>query len=111
METVEAMATRYVEALREVQPEGPYHLGGWSMGGIVAFEMALQLTARGHRVATLAIIDAHAPASAPARQRSAGLNRLAEQATSLPLFRDALGGTAGPVSVGQVATLLEVLGP
>ena len=62
------MATRYVEALREVQPEGPYHLGGWSMGGIVAFEMALQLKAQGHQIATLAIIDAHAPA--PRRQGS-----------------------------------------
>ena len=106
------MATRYVEALREVQPEGPYHLGGWSMGGIVAFEMALQLKARGHEVATLAIIDAHAPRlPAPARQRNDGLNKLAEEAASLPLFRDALAGTAGPASVAQVATLLELLGP
>ncbi|MCP4659753.1 MAG: non-ribosomal peptide synthetase, partial [bacterium] len=36
------MAEHYVEAIREVQPEGPYRLGGWSMGGLVAFEMARQ---------------------------------------------------------------------
>ncbi len=111
IENVETMATRYIEALREIQPEGPYHLGGWSMGGMVAFEMALQLKARGHQVATLAIIDAHAPNPAPARQQSDALNKLAEEAARLPLFRDALAGTAGPPSVAQVATLLELLGP
>jgi thioesterase domain-containing protein len=111
IETVEAMATRYVEALREVQPEGPYLLGGWSMGGIVAFEMALQLKAGGHHIPTLAIIDAHAPAPAPARQRSDGLNKLAEEAARLPRFRDALAGMSGPAFGAQVATLLELLGP
>jgi hypothetical protein len=39
------------------------------------------------------------------------LNKLAEEAARLPLFRDALDGTAGPASVAQVATLLELLGP
>jgi thioesterase domain-containing protein/acyl carrier protein len=111
LETVEAMATQYVESLREVQPEGPYNLGGWSMGGIVAFEMALQLKARGHQVATLAIIDAHAPALVPAKKRSDGLNKLAEEAARLPLFRDALAESAGADSVAHVATLLDLLGP
>ncbi|MCP4661410.1 MAG: hypothetical protein GY856_38900, partial [bacterium] len=37
------MAEHYVEAIREVQPEGPYRLGGWSMGGVVVFEMARRL--------------------------------------------------------------------
>jgi len=40
--TVENLATLYLEAIREIQPAGPYLLGGWSMGGIVAFEMARQ---------------------------------------------------------------------
>ncbi len=43
------MASRYVEALRLERPRGPYLLGGWSMGGIVAFEMARQLAAAGAR--------------------------------------------------------------
>jgi thioesterase domain-containing protein/acyl carrier protein len=56
-----AMAADYVEAVRAFQPSGPYLLGGWSMGGIVAFEMARQLEAQGQRVSLLAVIDAEAP--------------------------------------------------
>ena len=58
------MATDYVAALRVTQPEGPYHLGGWSLGGLVAFEMARQLVADGEAVATLAILDSEAPKAA-----------------------------------------------
>jgi amino acid adenylation domain-containing protein len=55
--SVETMAAAYVEVVRDVQPDGPYYLGGWSFGGIVAYEMARQLAAHGHKVALLAIID------------------------------------------------------
>ncbi|HLC29920.1 MAG TPA: thioesterase domain-containing protein, partial [Dehalococcoidia bacterium] len=44
-----------------VQPQGPYYLGGLSFGGVVAFEMAQQLRARGHLVALLALFDAGCP--------------------------------------------------
>jgi thioesterase domain-containing protein len=54
---IEDMAAFYVKALREAQPDGPYLLGGYSMGGMVAFEMAQQLQAQGQKVAMLAIID------------------------------------------------------
>jgi thioesterase domain-containing protein/acyl carrier protein len=60
-EQVEAMATEYLEAMMKVQPEGPYFLGGWSMGGAVAFEMAQQLRIRGQRVAVIALLDSYAP--------------------------------------------------
>jgi amino acid adenylation domain-containing protein len=59
---IEDMATHYIEALRTVQPEGPYRLGGWSMGGTVAFEMAQQLRAQGHGVALLVLLDSRIPA-------------------------------------------------
>jgi amino acid adenylation domain-containing protein len=62
---LEGMAARYVEAVRAVQPAGPYLLGGWSMGGSVAFEMARQLKARGEEVALLALFDSRAPAGSP----------------------------------------------
>ncbi|AUX29427.1 MULTISPECIES: non-ribosomal peptide synthase/polyketide synthase [Sorangium] len=64
---IEDMAAQYVEALRAVQPEGPYLLGGWSLGGHVAFEMAHQLLQDGQRVDFLAIFDssASAPAASP----------------------------------------------
>ncbi|MET0401564.1 MAG: amino acid adenylation domain-containing protein, partial [Cystobacter sp.] len=62
---IEDMAALYVAALREAQPEGPYRLGGWSMGGLIAFEMARQLTRAGAEVSLLALIDAPAPATGP----------------------------------------------
>jgi amino acid adenylation domain-containing protein len=55
--TLEEMAALYLESLRTVQPQGPYLLGGWSMGAVVAFEMARQLQARGEAVELLALID------------------------------------------------------
>jgi thioesterase domain-containing protein len=58
---VEAMATYYIDTMRTVQPEGPYRLGGWSMGGVVAFEMAQQLRRQGQEIVLLALIDASAP--------------------------------------------------
>jgi amino acid adenylation domain-containing protein len=57
---IEEMATRYIHELCKVQPHGPYLLGGWSMGGIIAFEMALQLESRGEKVLLVAMLDAAA---------------------------------------------------
>ena len=61
---IEDMAACYVEAIRTVQSEGPYLLGGWSMGGEIAFEMAQQLHAQGQSVALLALLDARIPSTA-----------------------------------------------
>lgn len=58
---IEDMATHYIEALRLVQPKGPYFLGGWSFGGWVAFEMAQQLQKSGEEVALLVVLDTVAP--------------------------------------------------
>ncbi|NJL26856.1 MAG: hypothetical protein HC897_02730 [Thermoanaerobaculia bacterium] len=59
--TIEAMASEYLEAVRSVAPEGPYRLGGWSMGGLVAFEMARQLLEAGEAIEILALLDTAAP--------------------------------------------------
>ncbi len=58
---IEDMAACYIEALQTVQAKGPYYLGGWSFGGVVAWEMAQQLQALGEEVRLLALIDSHAP--------------------------------------------------
>lgn len=58
---VEVMAARYVRALRSVQPHGPYALGGWSGGAIIAFEMAQQLIAADEQVGLLALFDQGTP--------------------------------------------------
>jgi amino acid adenylation domain-containing protein len=55
--TITEMALHYLKELRAVQPEGPYLLGGWSMGGVVAFEMAQHLIAQGQKVSLLALFD------------------------------------------------------
>lgn len=60
-ETVTAMAAHYISAIKAVQPEGPYHVCGWSTGGVVAFELARQLRAAGEEVALLALFDAAIP--------------------------------------------------
>jgi thioesterase domain-containing protein len=56
--SVPEMAAEYVDAIRQVQPRGPYCVGGWSCGGIVAYEMACELARQGQQVALLAIVDA-----------------------------------------------------
>ena len=54
---IEDMAAAYVKALLDIQPDGPYRLGSWSMGVVVAFEMARQLQAQGREVDLLIMLD------------------------------------------------------
>ncbi|CAM9022074.1 non-ribosomal peptide synthetase [Burkholderia pseudomallei] len=61
--TIEEMAAQYVDAMRRVQPHGPYRLAGWCAGGNIAFEMAHQLIAADETVEFLCMIDS--PTSAP----------------------------------------------
>ena len=58
---VEDMAADYIREIRARQPEGPYHLGGSSGGGMIAFEMARQLRAQGAEVGVVALFDTHGP--------------------------------------------------
>ncbi|WP_127784519.1 non-ribosomal peptide synthetase [Rhodococcus sp. X156] len=57
--SLEEMAASYVQLLQHRQPEGPYRLLGWSVGGAVAHAMAVQLRAAGQEVALLALLDAY----------------------------------------------------
>ncbi|WP_425301841.1 amino acid adenylation domain-containing protein, partial [Nocardia wallacei] len=56
-ESVRDMAARYVEEIRRIRPHGPYHLLGWSLGGVLAHEIATVLQADGERVELLAMLD------------------------------------------------------
>jgi amino acid adenylation domain-containing protein len=58
--SVEGMAGYYLQLIRQVQPQSPYWLGGWSLGGVVAFEMAQQLRAQGE-AAHLLMVDTFLP--------------------------------------------------
>jgi len=59
--SIEQMATLYNREIRSVQPVGPYLLSGWSMGGLVAWEMAQQLMKEGETIRLLALIDTIPP--------------------------------------------------
>ncbi|HKP82176.1 MAG TPA: amino acid adenylation domain-containing protein [Pyrinomonadaceae bacterium] len=63
---VELVAMNYLEAIRTIQPDGPYLLGGWSSGGVVAFEMARQLQACGAGVALVVLLDSGPPGTVDA---------------------------------------------
>ncbi|MEU9076961.1 amino acid adenylation domain-containing protein [Kitasatospora sp. NPDC048538] len=63
--SVEELADSYLTALRRVQPQGPYTIGGWSFGGFVAFEIARRLRAAGDEVTRLLVLDTTALARGP----------------------------------------------
>ncbi|MFD6395686.1 non-ribosomal peptide synthase/polyketide synthase [Nocardia sp. NPDC060249] len=79
--TIDDWARRYIAAIREVQPQGPYHLLGWSLGGLLAHAVATGLQADGEQVARLAMMDSW-------------LGDGPEQ-TTMPTVGDLLGGLAG----------------
>lgn len=59
--SIEEMASHYIKEIRTIKPGGPYLLGGYCFGGVIAFEMAQQLTAQGYKVALLATFNAVSP--------------------------------------------------
>ncbi|WP_435103793.1 amino acid adenylation domain-containing protein [Arhodomonas sp. AD133] len=91
---IEDMAQAYVRELQRVQPTGPYVLGGWSMGGVIAFEMARQLEAQGQSVARLLLIDA--PSPAPETDAAQ-----VEQSAALAAFMRELGLSPHEVTVSS----------
>ncbi|MGI8509198.1 MAG: non-ribosomal peptide synthetase [Gemmatimonadaceae bacterium] len=69
IESVAERASGYVAAIRELQPEGPYFLAGFCLGGVIAFETAQQLCAQGQQVAFVGLVNTWMPAtSVPGRQ-------------------------------------------
>jgi nonribosomal peptide synthetase DhbF len=65
--SAEDIARNFVRELRTVQPEGPYYLGGASVGGVIAFEMAQQLVAANQDVAMLTLLESWPPSALRAR--------------------------------------------
>ncbi|KAF9943889.1 hypothetical protein BGZ70_005306, partial [Mortierella alpina] len=55
--SMEEMTLEYLDHIRKIQPQGPYHLLGWSFGGVVALNMAAELQSRGESVPLLVIMD------------------------------------------------------
>jgi len=112
-ETVEAMAVRYLKAIREVQPEGPYQMGGWSFGGLVAFEMARRLTAEGQDVAALVLIDTWLPDCVPAQsdhQLAVSMALYVATECALPLPEEELRQLEVAVVLARTGEALEDAG-
>jgi amino acid adenylation domain-containing protein len=79
LSSIEEMAAHYLKELQTIQPQGPYLLGGHSFGGLVAFEMSLQLQKQGHEVAFLGIFDSMAPPyNAQSVEETQWLNQIAQ---------------------------------
>ncbi|QSQ23762.1 amino acid adenylation domain-containing protein [Pyxidicoccus parkwayensis] len=109
--TLEAMAGHYVDAIQEVQPHGPYLLGGWSLGGRVAYEMARQLQERGEKVALLVIIDARSREDGPpleeAEARAREVFQFAEHLSRQAGLNPEAAELLGQVDAGELKALLE----
>ena len=58
---IEDMASHYIQEIQAIQPEGPYLLIGYSMGATIAYEMSIQLSAQGQKIALLGLLDQLAP--------------------------------------------------
>jgi thioesterase domain-containing protein len=125
---LEGIAAHYLERIRSVQAAGPYRLLGWSFGGLVAFEMAVQLQQAGETVELLAVLDAVPDASDPIDGTPAGteeeaLRILVREAGLMPdgvsdeeldqgRMRQILRASGGALSVltdGDLRDIVDVL--
>jgi thioesterase domain-containing protein len=89
-ERIEELAAYHRTQLRAIQPDGPYLLAGWSMGGMVAFELARQLEEQAEQVAMLAVLDVW-PAGGDGSADAFGLHRSHDEQRLLDAFVRDLG--------------------
>ncbi|WP_459549936.1 amino acid adenylation domain-containing protein [Nocardia sp. X0981] len=84
--TIDELAVRYLATIREIQPEGPYHLLGYSLGGNIAHALAAALAAGGAEVAFVGLVDSHplSGLAGPATQALADPGRLEALLPELP---------------------------
>lgn len=88
------LASRYLNAVRQVQERGPYRLGGWSMGGVLAYEMARQLRQEGQEIALLCLIESYAPDLLRRLEQA----DLSQEAFRRDFERDVLGPSAAALA-------------
>jgi thioesterase domain-containing protein len=120
LSSVEALASAQLEAIRAVQPEGPYLLGGHCFGGSVAFEIAQRLRREGEEVALLVLIDVPAryiePSDIGAMRDTAGwivkLAALIEQSSGvgLDIREEALRGLEDDAQLQVLNARMQAIG-
>ena len=67
--TIKEMAGKYIEKIKKVQPQGPYFIAGWSLGGTIAFEMVKQLEEAGEKTAFFSLFDSPGPGIHPGQDK------------------------------------------
>jgi amino acid adenylation domain-containing protein len=97
--SVRELAGACVAQIRSVQPAGPYHLLGWSFGGVTAHEVAVQLQAAGEQVATLVLLDAYPPDPAGAEPEDPGEGE--DLTAAADRIRERAGQVLGSISREQ----------
>jgi thioesterase domain-containing protein/aryl carrier-like protein len=110
--SIAEMAADYITQMRSVQPSGPYHLLGWSYGGVIAHEIAVQLQAAGEQVGALVLLDQYPwdneaekalAEQEPEIDPEAAIDELAE------LVRREAGGVLGAITDDEYRTFARVL--
>lgn len=105
--SVDDMAAAYLDAIRAARPNGPYRLAGWSMGGLIAYEIARRLEALGEEVGQLVLLDAPFPTAGRIDADSEPESRLAAR-----FVADAartLGWAPDPASPAAASTAADQL--
>ncbi len=104
--SIAAMASSYIDELRSVQPSGPYIIGGWSMGGLIALEMAQQLQQQHEQVALVVLLDT------PAQQQGLAPDQLSDAELACAMLGPELGITAAQLApiaeADRLAHMLEL---
>ncbi|WP_255025830.1 amino acid adenylation domain-containing protein [Rhodococcus sp. D-6] len=96
--SIREWAALYVDEIRRAHPDGPYHLVGWSMGGVIAHEMAVQLQRHGSSVDSLVLLDAHVPAPLP--------ESVDPQSVALAALNGLDNGDRATPNVGDITSIL-----
>ena len=105
LDSLPDMAARYLPEIRAVQPNGPYFLGGGSMGGMIAYEIARQLKEQGGQIGLLALFDTYGPANR--RFETERADQLAALGRAL---HERLARARGLNAKGKLAMLMKGIG-
>jgi len=103
-DSVAEMAARYLSEVRQVQPDGPYYLGGWCLGGTIGYEMTKLLEAEGEKVAWLGMIQARHTDYWASRDQAMALRRLAWRSADRVAYEtDSLSELSGKAKLRYVS--------
>jgi thioesterase domain-containing protein len=108
LSSIEEMATHYIKEIRAIQAEGPYFVGGYSLGGMIAYEIAHQLSAQGEEAGLVILLDTY-----PGKVKSMGHSLLRVLLSPQQLFFDmpyaAVDSVRRRIKRGRVAPELKTV--